>query len=102
VISLNALTRAWTNARKTYEREHVTPYLLEHPSEFVLLSVTGDGDYSGHRWTVDTPEDFAFVRSIYDQLGPDSKFSWRDVLDLLDRAPGLLELNRSVTQKPIH
>jgi len=100
VMSLGALTRAWTEADKAYEREHVTPYLLEHPSEFVLLSVTGDVDYSGHRWTVDTPEDFEFVQTVYDQLGPESAFSWHDVLDLLKRAPDLLELNRSVTQKP--
>jgi len=102
VMSLKALARAWTDARAAYQREHVTPYLLEHPSEFVLLSVTGDVDYSGHRWTVDTPEDFEFVRAVYDRLGPESSFSWRDVLDLLNRAPDLLELNRSVTQRPTH
>lgn len=102
VISLKALTRAWEEARKPYEREHVTPYLLEHPSEFVLLSVTGDVDYSGFRWTVDTPEDLEFVQAVYFRLGGRTEFSWRDVLDLLNRAPELLELNRSVTQKPIH
>jgi len=102
VMSLSALARVWTEARKAYEREHVTPYLLDHPSEFVLLSVTGDRDYSGHRWTVDTPEDFEFVQAVYDQLGTDSVFSWRDVLDLLHRVPDLLDLNRSVIQKPTH
>jgi spore coat polysaccharide biosynthesis protein SpsF len=102
VISLKALARAWTEARKPYEREHVTPYLLEHPSDFVLLSVTGDGDYSGFRWTVDTLEDLEFVQAVYFRLGRKLGFSWRDVLDLLNRAPELLELNRSVKQKPIH
>ena len=102
VISLKALTRAWEEARKPHEREHVTPYLLEHPSEFVLLSVTGDVDYSGFRWTVDTPEDLEFVQAVYFRLGGRTEFSWRGVLDLLNRAPELLELNRSVTQKPIH
>ena len=101
VMSVKALARAWREARKPYEREHVTPYLVEHPSEFVLLSVTGDGDCSQHRWTVDTPQDYEFVRAVYDQLGAKTQFSWRDVLDLLDRAPELLELNRSVKQKAI-
>jgi spore coat polysaccharide biosynthesis protein SpsF len=102
VMSLDALARAWWEARKPYEREHVTPYILEHPSEFTLLSVTGDKDYSGYRWTVDTPEDLEFVVAVYDRLGSLTAFSWRDVLDLLDREPELLELNRSVTQKPLH
>lgn len=102
VISTNALGRAWERARNPYEREHVTPYLVEHPCEFVLLSVTGDDDYSAHRWTVDTPEDFRFVQAVYDQLTTNASFSWRDVLDMLNRAPELSELNRSVTQKAIH
>ena len=102
VMSLTALARAWGEARKPYEREHVTPYLVEHPSEFVLLSVTGDDDYSQCRWTLDTPQDYEFVQAVYEQLGAEALFSWRDVLDLLDLVPNLSELNRCVSQKPIH
>ena len=102
VISASALGRAWGKARKPYEREHVTPYLVEHPSAFVLLSVTGDHDYSAHRWTVDTAEDLEFVQAVYGRWSADTSFSWRDVLDLLNRAPELLELNRTVAQKAIH
>ena len=64
VMSFAALGRAWQEARKPYEREHVTPYIYEHPAEFKLLSVTDDADHSGHRWTVDTPEDLEFVRAF--------------------------------------
>jgi spore coat polysaccharide biosynthesis protein SpsF len=101
VISAAALGRAWQQARKPYEREHVTPYIYEHPAEFKLLPVTEDGDYSGHRWTVDTPQDLEFVRAIYARLKDNLMFNWRDVLDLLDREPALLELNRSVMQKTL-
>jgi len=100
VISFAALSRAWQEAGKLYEREHVTPYILEHPAEFRLVSVTGDEDYSGHRWTVDTREDLEFVRSVYSRLDGDGGFSWRAVLDLLEREPELAELNRFVRQKP--
>jgi spore coat polysaccharide biosynthesis protein SpsF len=102
VMSLAALARAWQQARKPYEREHVTPYLYEHPSEFKLLSVTGDADHSTHRWTVDTTEDLEFVRAVYARFTANPEFLWRDVLDLLDREPELVELNRSVMQKPLH
>ena len=101
VVSMAALTRAWQEARRPYEREHVTPYILEHPEEFVLLPVVGDQDYSAHRWTVDMPEDFEFVRAIYNRLKGEGEFSWRDVLDVLDREPELLELNRGVVQKSV-
>lgn len=101
VMSFSALSRAWQKAQKPYEREHVTPYLLEHPSEFRLRSVVGDQDYSAHRWTVDTPEDFLFAQAVYDRLSSKGVFSWRDVLDLLDREPELAEFNRHVVQKLI-
>jgi spore coat polysaccharide biosynthesis protein SpsF len=112
VMSVAALGRAWQGARERYEREHVTPYIYEHPAEFKLLSVTGDADYSSHRWTVDTSEDLEFVRAVYlrlkntrlknTQLKDNPIFLWRDVLDLLDREPELMELNRSVMQKALH
>ena len=102
VMSVAALGRAWQAARKSYEREHVTPYIYEHPAEFKLLSVTEDEDRSGYRWTLDTAEDLAFVRAIYIRLKDKAMFGWRDVLELLDREPALIELNRSVTQKAPH
>jgi spore coat polysaccharide biosynthesis protein SpsF len=100
VFSQEALARAWRQAFQKHEREHVTPYIYEHPNEFKLLSVTAPADYSSHRWTVDTPEDLAFVRAVYERLGS-SEFSGRDVLDLLEKHPELAELNRAVEQKSL-
>jgi spore coat polysaccharide biosynthesis protein SpsF len=101
VMSFGVLSKAWQLARARYEREHVTPYIYEHPAEFKLLPVTGDADFSAHRWTVDTPEDLEFVRAIYARFDG-QPFQWRDVLNLLDREPWLTELNRSVAQKALH
>ena len=99
VMSFDALARAWQEARKPHEREHVTPYIYEHSAQFKLLSVTGDADHSGHRWTVDTPEDLALVRAIYARCKEKATFLWRDVLELVEQDPGLMDLNRSVRQK---
>lgn len=101
VISMAALERAWRKAHKPYEREHVTPYIYEHPGEFKLLSVTGEQDHSSHRWTVDTSEDLEFVRAVYERFAFREAFSWRDILDLVRREPKLNELNRFVQQKPM-
>jgi spore coat polysaccharide biosynthesis protein SpsF len=101
VMSLDALARTWRQAQRPFEREHVTPYIYQHPAEFTLVSVGEDVDYSSHRWTVDTAEDLEFVRAVYARLGDDDEFTWRDVLDLLVRHPELVELNRSVEQKSV-
>ena len=101
VFSMQTLSRAWQQAKENYEREHVTPYIIEHPEEFRLLSVTGDQDHGGQRWTVDTPEDLAFVREVYRRLHGKDIFAWHEVLNLLESEPSLLDLNRSVVQKAI-
>ncbi|MGA8617152.1 MAG: glycosyltransferase family protein [Candidatus Sulfotelmatobacter sp.] len=101
VISLQALQSAWHEARKGYQRTHVTPYIYEDPGRFRTLSVSGDEDWSAYRWTVDTPEDLEFVRAIYSR-GEGKNFLLSDVLQLIQREPELAEINRSVAQKALH
>ena len=100
-VGLAALERAWHEATEAYQRVHVTPYLYQHPELFRLLSVTGDVDRSNYRWTVDTLEDLAFVREVYERLGDDAMIGWTEVLDLLVREPDLAERNRQVQQKAL-
>jgi spore coat polysaccharide biosynthesis protein SpsF len=102
VFSLGALARAWAEAAEPYQRTHVTPYFYQHPELFALLSVRQARDDSHQRWTVDTAEDLAFVRHIYERLGSGDEFGWQEVLDLLGREPELLALNRDVAQKALH
>jgi spore coat polysaccharide biosynthesis protein SpsF len=102
VASIAALERAWREARESYQRVHVMPYLYQNPDLFRLLSVTIETDYSHYRWTVDTPEDLAFVQAVYERLGNDAAISWTDVLALLEREPDLAKLNRHIQQKAIH
>lgn len=102
VMTIAALERAWLEATESFQRVHVTPYLYRNPDLFRLLSVTNDCDYSGHRWTVDTPDDLEFVRAVYDRLDRAGDFSWTNVLALLAREPTLAEINRHIRQKSLH
>jgi len=101
VFSRRALDRAWEDARQPYERVHVTPFIYQHGDRFRLATLKADRDYSGYRWTVDTPEDLTFVRNVYDRLGGHGRFGWRDVLSLLEREPRLTDINRGVRQKSL-
>lgn len=101
VISLDALGRAWREAKKSSEREHVTAYMYQNPDVFRLISVRSRADNSRHRWTVDTPEDLSFVREVYGHLGPEGNFSWRDVLVLVESEPELSTINAGVRQKGV-
>ncbi|MCX7001151.1 MAG: hypothetical protein NT106_12790, partial [Candidatus Sumerlaeota bacterium] len=80
---------------KPEEREHVTPYIRNHPDLFKLENYAGDENLSHYRWSVDYPEDFEFISAVYNYLystKPD--FSMQDVLDLLRRHPEIADINR--------
>lgn len=99
-VRFEALDRAWRQDENPAWREHVTPYIHRHPEEFALRAVTNDQDYSHMRWTVDTPADLVFIRRIYDHFGHD-RFSWRDVVALLEEHPAWVEINQDVVQKTV-
>jgi spore coat polysaccharide biosynthesis protein SpsF len=100
VMRFDALERAWREDDNPAWREHVTPYIRRHPELFESYGVLNDDDLSHMRWTVDTPEDLAFVRRIYEHFGHD-KFSWCEVLTLLEKYPEWLAINRDIKQKHI-
>ena len=93
-MRMATLEAAWREAALPSEREHVTPFIWSRPQRFSLVNVRGEPDLSALRWTVDTPEDYAFVARIYDALYPGRPdFGTDDVLALLRRQPTLGELN---------
>ena len=99
VVQMKTLQEAWGEAEKTSDREHVMPYICNHPERFRIESYTGSPDLSSLRWTVDEPEDFAFIRRVYEELYPDNPaFTTADVLELLDRNPDLKALNAKITR----
>ena len=100
VMRFDVLERAWREDLNPAWREHVTPYIQRNPGLFYIHGVTSEADYSHMRWTVDTPEDLAFVRRIYGHF-EHNLFSWREVLAVLEQHPEWLEINRHVQQKAV-
>lgn len=100
VMRFDALEQAWREDHNPAWREHVTPYIQCNPGLFRIHGVTNEMDLSHMRWTVDTPEDLAFVRRIYDHFGH-NLFSWREVLGVLGQHPEWSEVNKRVEQKVI-
>lgn len=93
VTSFAALDRAWREARLPSEREHVTPYIYNHPEIFTVRNVAAETDLSALRWTVDEPADLDFVRAVYAELYPQNPaFSTEAVLDLLRLRPDIAAL----------
>lgn len=87
VVRVAALEAAWAESADPYEREHVTPFIYRRPERFRIEAVTRSPPLR-YRWTVDTPEDFAFVTAVYEDLYPrDPAFTTEDVAAWQARNP---------------
>ncbi len=102
IFTFEALEKAYRETKENYEREHVTPYLYQHPEIFNIQNFSNEKDYSFHRWTVDTEEDFKLIEEIYTELyNPMKIFLFNDILKLFDRRPELLSINQNIKQKSL-
>ncbi|RZK33298.1 MAG: acylneuraminate cytidylyltransferase [Hymenobacter sp.] len=97
VMTFAALETAWRTARRPLEREHTTPFFWENPDRFRLLNVAWETglDYSmSHRFTIDYPADYEFIKAVYEALYPvNSQFDLADILALLKQRPDIYALN---------
>jgi spore coat polysaccharide biosynthesis protein SpsF len=99
VFTMEALETAWREASAGFEREHTTPFIWERPHRFRIGNVIWESgrNYSmTHRWTIDYPEDYMFIKAIYDELWNPARpvFTIEDILGLLERKPELSAINQ--------
>ncbi len=97
VMNFSVLEKAWFEAKKDFEREHTTPYIWENNDKFRIGNVVWETglDYSmSHRFTIDYPEDFQFIKTVYERLFPNNPyFSLEDILNLLEAEPEIKKIN---------
>ena len=91
--------------RDPADHEHVSLYIYEHPERYRLRNVAAPPDACRPdlRLTVDTEEDLALIRTIYESLYPRKPdFDIFDIVELLDAQRELVALNAEIEQKPVH
>ncbi|MDX9898957.1 MAG: NTP transferase domain-containing protein [Spirochaetia bacterium] len=71
VVQASALLNSASLARTEHEREHVCPYLYEHPRAFKIARLPCPAEYHmpEGRLTVDTAEDYRRAKNIVAALG---------------------------------
>lgn len=97
IMTQSTLWQAWSQAHKDFEREHTTPYIWENTSLFRI------GNYNwplqkdlsmSHRFTIDYPEDYTFIKTVFEKLYPENPmFGLTDILQLLDKEPAIYNIN---------
>ena len=98
VFSINALKKAWEKAKLPSEKEHVTPYFVNHEDEFKITHIENSENLSDLRWAVDRIEDLKLVRKIVSKIKK-RPIIMKDIIDLFAREPDLVEINKNVNGK---
>lgn len=99
VFKFEALVKAWHEARHSYQREHVTPYLWENStykggSMFKSENFQEEYSYGHLRMTVDEPRDFDVIKKLISDEGVDK--SWLDYARYLEKNQDVKALNETI------
>jgi len=102
VFNFNVLEKAYKNATKDYEKEHVTSYINRNPQIFKINEIKAPKELYAPdiRITLDTEEDYALLCTVFDHLYPKNKyFNTYDIVNLFKEKPWLKLINKKIIQK---
>ena len=93
IMTKKSLEIAYQNATLDFEKEHVTPYIINNQDQFKIGNFTNNIDLSHHRWTLDYEQDYKMICEIYKELYPKKpNFKMMDVVKLLEERPDIFEI----------
>jgi len=95
VFSFSSLEKAWKNAKKPSEREHVTPFIRDPKNKFILKNLKNEKNISHLRYTVDKIEDFLLVKEIVKNIST-RPILLQDIINLQREKPKIFEINKNV------
>ncbi len=101
IIKREALEEAYRQNSKAYHREHVTPYIKEHPELFRIERPTANlrNPYPDLRLTVDTEEDFRLAAKLFENLYHGEVIPLADIIHYVKKHPEIISLNAGVSQR---
>jgi len=98
VMKFSALEKAYKEATKSSEREHVTPYIRNHSTWnhdtiFTAVNYEEDIDFGDLRMTVDESSDFELIQRLIQDLGVNK--DWRTYAEYIESNPEVKVINAS-------
>ena len=99
IMKYAVLERAWKEARLASEREHVTLYIKNNPDKFHVLDYTCTfANLHDERWTLDEPQDYEFLKTVYEYFISIGKtdFDAKDICHYLDGHPEIRKINAGI------
>jgi len=99
-FTVAALDEAAETATDPADREHVTPWIRRNRAFRRVNLPDSGGEFTEQRWTLDYPEDLAFLRAVDDRVALTEPYpGWRDIARLVAREPELALINEGRKQR---
>ena len=92
VFKFRALKETYIKARKSTDREHVTPFIINN-NKFKKFNLKNLIDYSSLRLTLDEKEDFILIAKIIKYFNNNLNFSLKNILDLYKKKKNFFLIN---------
>ena len=94
-FTFSTLESADNLATSSYDREHVTPFIYEHPEIFKLSSCSYKSNYSEFRLTLDTNSDYTFLAKFFESNPELGAFNlhWNNVVEFITQSNELKKLH---------
>ena len=97
VFSFSVLKEIWKKAKKKYDREHVTPYILRS-RKFKKFNYQYKKNLSNLRLTIDEKVDLKQINTIYSHLKNKSSFGINELNKLYDKNKKIFLINSSISR----
>jgi spore coat polysaccharide biosynthesis protein SpsF len=98
ICKFKTLEKAWKQAKKPSEREHVFPYVQFNPKIFKISNIKNKKDLSYIRCTVDREQDLKFVQEIWKRKHKSKKIIHiEDILKIIQNNPNLVKINNKIS-----
>lgn len=95
IFKFSALEEAYFKSKKSFEREHVTPFITSN-KKFKKFNLRNFIDYSSLRITLDQKEDLILITKIIKNFKKNLYFNFRKILDFYKKNKKIFSININI------
>ena len=101
IFTFKSLETSYKNAKESFQKEHVTPYIWDQPNKFNISNFSTNLKdkklYEKYRLTLDYIEDYLVIFEIYNKLYKKNKFfSYIDIINVIKKNKNLTKKNNKL------
>jgi len=95
IFKFSALKKAFEESKKNFEREHVTPFIINN-KKFKKFNLQNYKDLSSIRLTLDEKEDLILIEKIINNFKNNLYFNLNDILNLYKKKKDIFLINKNL------